>query len=60
MYSNRMKLCGFALIVAFTMLIVYTKPTSGRPNVDEMVDMAEALRYLEKLDKYYSQIARPR
>ncbi|XP_076329178.1 uncharacterized protein LOC143235168 [Tachypleus tridentatus] len=32
----------------------------ARPSHDEVSNMADALRYLESLEKYYSQVARPR
>ncbi|GIY77955.1 hypothetical protein CDAR_572991 [Caerostris darwini] len=43
------------------LLIVVTLPEGGRanPSLEDGINVAEAIRYLEKLDKYYSQIARP-
>ncbi|GFR26775.1 hypothetical protein TNCT_536061 [Trichonephila clavata] len=43
-------------------LIVVTLPEEGRanPSMEDGINVAEAIRYLEQLDKYYSQIARPR
>ncbi|KAG8181742.1 hypothetical protein JTE90_028280 [Oedothorax gibbosus] len=53
------------LVFSVTMvvaLIVMTLPREGmaNPSLEEGLDVAEAIRFLEKLDKYYSQIARPR
>ncbi|GFV57031.1 hypothetical protein TNCV_2931541 [Trichonephila clavipes] len=43
-------------------LIVVTLPEEGKanPSMEDGINVAEAIRYLEQLDKYYSQIARPR
>ncbi|XP_035211026.1 neuropeptide F-like isoform X3 [Stegodyphus dumicola] len=52
-------LFAFSMVVA---LLVVSLPAGTRasPNIDEAANMAEALRYLEQIDKYYSQMARPR
>ncbi|XP_055946227.1 neuropeptide F-like [Argiope bruennichi] len=49
-------------ITVVAILIVVTLPESGKanPSLEDGINVAEAIRYLEKLDKYYSQIARPR
>ncbi|XP_054707280.1 neuropeptide F-like [Uloborus diversus] len=56
---NKLGLFLFAgtLVVA---LLVITLPEGTKANMDEAANMVEALRVLEQLDKYYSQIARPR
>lgn len=43
-----------------SVIVLIVPEASGRPNMDEVANMAEAIRYLEQLDKYYSQVARPR
>ncbi|RWS25859.1 hypothetical protein B4U80_02420 [Leptotrombidium deliense] len=60
MFSQHSKVCLLALFVSVAFLILIVPQTTARPSVDDMTDMAEALRYLEKLDRYYSQLARPR
>jgi len=48
-------------LVLIVVLIVNTTPqVASRPNMEEMANYAQALKYLEQLEKYYSQIARPR
>ncbi|KAI1280810.1 hypothetical protein HDE_13325 [Halotydeus destructor] len=41
-------------------LVTMTTVVKGRPSSSEVENVAEALRYLEQIDKYYSQMARPR
>lgn len=43
-----------------SVIVSLAPEVSARPNIDEVANMAEAIRYLEQLDKYYSQVARPR
>jgi hypothetical protein len=51
----------FLVFIAVIILMGLIVPeVSGKPNVDEVANMAKAIRYLEELDKYYSQVARPR
>ena len=51
----------FFVFIAILSLMVMTVPeVSGKPNMEEVANMADAIRYLEQLDKYYSQVARPR
>ena len=58
--SSRLGSILCALFVALSLIAVLTPQVAARPNMDEMANMAEALRYLEQLDKYYSKVARPR
>ncbi|XP_015786552.1 neuropeptide F [Tetranychus urticae] len=60
MEKKNVRTCVYAFILVVTIVLNLSQQASARPNIDEMANMAEALRYLEKLDKYYSQIARPR
>ncbi|XP_054161898.1 neuropeptide F-like [Oppia nitens] len=50
----------FLFIAVLTLMATIVPQVSGKPNMDEVANMAEAIRYLEQLDKYYSQVARPR
>ncbi|XP_071444124.1 neuropeptide F [Hetaerina americana] len=34
-------------------------PAEGKPDPSQLAAMADALKYLQELDKYYSQVARP-
>lgn len=52
--------CFYAFILSMSIILTTIKQVESRPNVEEMTDMVEALRTLERLDKIYSQIARPR
>ncbi|XP_015904547.1 neuropeptide F-like [Parasteatoda tepidariorum] len=57
------KLGVFAFAITITVaLVVLSLPDGSRanPHMEDDMEMAEALHLLEKLDKYYSQIARPR
>ena len=47
-------------IAVLSLMVMIVPEVSSKPNMDEVANMAEAIRYLEKLDKYYSQVARPR
>ncbi|XP_053206548.1 neuropeptide F-like [Panonychus citri] len=60
MEKKNIRMYFYAFILAVTVILNLSQQASARPNMDEMANMAEALRYLEKLDKYYSQMARPR
>ncbi|KAB7505416.1 Neuropeptide F [Armadillidium nasatum] len=46
-----------SILIATANLI---KTTNANPETNQMEAMADALKYLQELDKYYSQIARPR
>nr|ANO53985.1 NPF [Limulus polyphemus] len=53
------------IFIPFSILLVFLLifgPTTifARPSHDEVSNMADAIRYLESLEKYYSQVARPR
>lgn len=61
MNSKVLSVCMFALMVFVTMSLLANAPVAeARPGQSEVENMAEALRYLEEIDKYYSQMARPR
>nr|QBX89062.1 neuropeptide F1 [Nephrops norvegicus] len=34
--------------------------TQAKPDPNQLAAMADALKYLQELDKYYSQVSRPR
>lgn len=57
---QRFLLCFYALVVTVSLILSVANQVEARPNAEEMTDMVEALRTLERLDKIYSQIARPR
>nr|CAD7461518.1 unnamed protein product [Timema tahoe] len=48
---------GCVWAVASQLTPVMAKPS---PDPDQMAAMADALKYLQDLDRYYSQVARPR
>lgn len=61
------KLRHFTQMVFFTLAIIlsiWALETEARPSGQEEGErpgeMTNALKYLEELDKYYSQVARPR
>lgn len=61
MKKGQLQLCkigSFLLVVLIVVIISHE--ASSRPNPEEITNMANALRYLEELDKIYSQMARPR
>uniref|UniRef100_T1JM02 Neuropeptide F n=1 Tax=Strigamia maritima TaxID=126957 RepID=T1JM02_STRMM len=49
-----------ALICVIVVLYVFCAPAQATSGPDQAVSMTEALKYLQALDKYYSQVARPR
>lgn len=51
-----------AALTLLMVLIAITLPEGARasPDVEEMANVAEALKNLDLLDKYYAQWARPR
>ncbi len=52
------KLGFLAAVVA---IFVFAQESEARPEGDGRPgEMTDALKYLEELDKYYSQVARPR
>ncbi|XP_064470090.1 uncharacterized protein LOC135384836 [Ornithodoros turicata] len=55
----RVELIVFAVLMAGS-LVLLTNEALAKASPEEMVGMVEALRFLEQLDKYYSQMARPR
>jgi hypothetical protein len=57
---QNIQLYFFVFIAVITLMVLIVPEVSGKPNSDEVANMAEAIRYLEQLDKYYSHIARPR
>ncbi|KFM78960.1 hypothetical protein X975_26080, partial [Stegodyphus mimosarum] len=58
---NKLGIFLFAVSMVVALLVVSLPAgTRASPNIDEAANMAEALRYLEQIDKYYSQMARPR
>ncbi|CAG2165273.1 unnamed protein product [Oppiella nova] len=50
----------FVFVAVLSLMASIVPEVSSKPNMDEVANMAEAIRYLEQLDKYYSQVARPR
>ena len=48
------------LLVAAVVLASLASTSEAKPMEKEEGDMSDALKYLEELDKYYSQAARPR
>lgn len=58
--SRQVHICFFAVVLAMSLIVIMSPTVSCRPNSNEVENMAEALRYLEQIDKYYSQMARPR
>ncbi|XP_042870457.1 neuropeptide F-like isoform X2 [Penaeus japonicus] len=45
------------VLVAATDLVAVAE---AKPDPSQLANMAEALKYLQELDKYYSQVSRPR
>ncbi|XP_074593599.1 neuropeptide F-like [Brevipalpus obovatus] len=60
MESRQVFWCLYAFTLVFAILLSNTQQVSSRPNEEYSRDMAKALQYLEQLDRYYSQMARPR
>merc|ERR1711976_798458 len=52
--SSSLVFLGLCLVL---LSLAEARPSSGSEDKEEMTD---ALKYLEELDKYYSQVARPR
>merc|ERR1712141_491098 len=62
MHKNLMQVIVFTLafILTFSALEVMGAPRETREAEGVEGGMTNALKYLEELDKYYSQVARPR
>lgn len=60
--QNQPKIYFYCLlfIAVLSLMVMIVPEVSGKPQMEDVANMAEAIRYLEKLDKYYSQVARPR
>lgn len=53
----------WAAVVVVVVLVVATDlgaVAEAKPDPSQLANMAEALKYLQELDKYYSQVSRPR
>ncbi|XP_022238529.1 neuropeptide F-like [Limulus polyphemus] len=59
--TQTFKIFSIPLSVFFLLLLV-SDPSLilARPSYEDVSNIANTLRYLESLEKYYSQIARPR
>ena len=61
MKKGQLQLCKIgSLLLVVLIVVILSHEASSRPNAEEITNMANALRYLEELDKIYSQMARPR
>lgn len=60
MRARQTQLVLCAVLAAIAIAALLAPCVSARPSSSEVENMAEALRYLEQIDKYYSQMARPR
>lgn len=60
MRARQTQLVLCAVLAAIAIAALLAPSVSARPSSSEVENMAEALRYLEQIDKYYSQMARPR
>ncbi|KAG7158257.1 neuropeptide F1-like [Homarus americanus] len=50
-----------ALMVGVVIVSVFqVSVTQAKPDPNQLAAMADALKYLQELDKYYSQVSRPR
>lgn len=48
------------LVGVFVISVVQMGGVEGKPDPTQLAAMADALKYLQELDKYYSQVSRPR
>ncbi|KAA0194933.1 hypothetical protein HAZT_HAZT008472 [Hyalella azteca] len=48
------------LVLSVVLSLLSGTLVDARPEPAQLVAMADALKYLHQLDKYYSQVARPR
>ncbi|KAG8227653.1 hypothetical protein J437_LFUL007849 [Ladona fulva] len=48
-----------AVLVLLGVAAELWSPAEGKPDPGQLAAMADALKYLQELDKYYSQVARP-
>ena len=56
----RSTVLSFALLASVVVLVFVGESRSAPAPEEEAAGMRSALEYLQKLDKYYSQAARPR
>ena len=58
--SSKVVLLAFAAVVfALLAVVAEARPSAAEDGLEDG-EMNGALKYLEQLDKYYSQVARPR
>ncbi|XP_046390053.1 neuropeptide F isoform X2 [Ischnura elegans] len=58
--SRRLPWLAAAALILLGIATELWSPAEAKPDPSQLAAMADALKYLQELDKYYSQVARPR
>ncbi|XP_064114138.1 neuropeptide F isoform X2 [Macrobrachium rosenbergii] len=60
MYQRVGQVWAAILVGVVVVSVMQMGGVEGKPDPTQLAAMADALKYLQELDKYYSQVSRPR